>query len=591
MPKQLAKEPKTHEGAGGGRRRTPAQDTKSRSPSPSDSPERGQGGRRGRGGGWQPADSFGEQEPSQQEDPLQPNSGPPPAFPRPPLVLKESLALSAKTPEVKWQQQQQTHQKEQQQQRLAAENAKRTEARQPEREERVLAEAERVEKASEHQHEAEQRAREFEQEREKEQHLRQQILELERQRLEQQQLEEQQLKEQHQREQEELKREREEIKKQRQEQKAAAAAAEQERYKRSQEELRVLYEQQQREKHQQQRDKNKLDKSQSTGLTTAPLPAYDNKQGLGTQAAPWAGWASPPPAPIGRQTAASLTEAEKQGLVDGKPPVPAPFEGLATKPQGQSRQQVERPLDSHAVGAHGTRPKKSEQQLLREREAQKQQLLKAREQQRLQQQAKGPPLPTQQQPQQPPQPHGPPQVGHHQRPRGQPGQWPAKEVGADASLVDSRASVVLGDGTEAMVRCMRKGHGALECPVCLQVFHSPVTPVGADCKCTFCEGCFANLVQFGGRCVKCKRGLPSDVSHCKRNDEVALAVEAFKTSGGEEAELATLMTGLKGKPRQARYRMLDVTELRLDPKPLASGAYGQVISTHLALLLFSTASS
>ena len=591
MPKQSAKEPKTHEGAGGGRRRTPAQDTKSRSPSPSDSPERGQGGRRGRGGGWQPADSFGEQEPSQQEDPLQPNSGPPPAFPRPPLVLKESLALSAKTPEVKWQQQQQTHQKEQQQQRLAAENAKRTEARQPEREERVLAEAERVEKASEHQHEAEQRAREFEQEREKEQHLRQQILELERQRLEQQQLEEQQLKEQHQREQEELKREREEIKKQRQEQKAAAAAAEQERYKRSQEELRVLYEQQQREKHQQQRDKNKSDKSQSTGLTTAPLPAYDNKQGLGTQAAPWAGWASPPPAPIGRQTAASLTEAEKQGLVDGKPPVPAPFEGLATKQQGQSRQQVERPLDSHAVGAHGTRPKKSEQQLLREREAQKQQLLKAREQQRLQQQAQGPPLPTQQQPQQPPQPHGPPQVGHHQRPRGQPGQWPAKEVGADASLVDSRASVVLGDGTEAMVRCMRKGHGALECPVCLQVFHSPVTPVGADCKCTFCEGCFANLVQFGGRCVKCKRGLPSDVSHCKRNDEVALAVEAFKTSGGEEAELATLMTGLKGKPRQARYRMLDVTELRLDPKPLASGAYGQVISTHLALLLFSTASS
>ena len=46
----------------------------------------------------------------------------------------------------------------------------------------------------------------------------------------------------------------------------------------------------------QQRDKNKSDKSQSTGLTTAPLPAYDNKQGLGTQAAPWAGWASPPPA-------------------------------------------------------------------------------------------------------------------------------------------------------------------------------------------------------------------------------------------------------------------------------------------------------
>ena len=48
------------------------------------------------------------------------------------------------------------------------------------------------------------------------------------------------------------------------------------------------------------------------------------------------------------------------------------------------------------------------------------------------------------------------------------------------------ASVVLGDGTTAMVRCMRKGHGALECPVCLQLFNQPVTPVGGDCKCTFC---------------------------------------------------------------------------------------------------------
>jgi len=52
---------------------------------------------------------------------------------------------------------------------------------------------------------------------------------------------------------------------------------------------------------------------------------------------------------------------------------------------------------------------------------------------------------------------------------------------------------------------MRKGHGALECPVCLQIFVDPVTPIGAECKCTFCEGCFVNLVHFGGRCVKCKR--------------------------------------------------------------------------------------
>ena len=27
------------------------------------------------------------------------------------------------------------------------------------------------------------------------------------------------------------------------------------------------------------------------------------------------------------------------------------------------------------------------------------------------------------------------------------------------------------------VRCMRKGHGALECPVCLQLFNRPVTPI------------------------------------------------------------------------------------------------------------------
>ena len=138
------------------------------------------------------------------------------------------------------------------------------------------------------------------------------------------------------------------------------------------------------------------------------------------------------------------------------------------------------------------------------------------------------------------------------------------------------ASVVLGDGTTAMVRCMRKGHGALECPVCLQLFNQPVTPVGGDCKCTFCEGCFVNLVQFGGRCVKCKRGLPKDVSQFERNVEVEQAVEEYKTQGGEEAELATLLTGLKSKARAPKYRMLDVTELRLDPKPLASGAYGQV---------------
>jgi len=151
-----------------------------------------------------------------------------------------------------------------------------------------------------------------------------------------------------------------------------------------------------------------------------------------------------------------------------------------------------------------------------------------------------------------------------------------QQVGGDASV----SSVLLLDGTSAntaaMVRCMRKGHGALECPVCLQLFNLPVTPVGSECKCTFCEGCFNNLVQFGGRCVKCKRGLPSDAQHVQRNTEIERAVEEYKSQGGEEAELASLLTGLKSKPKAARYRMLDVTELRLDPKPLASGAYGQV---------------
>jgi hypothetical protein len=55
-----------------------------------------------------------------------------------------------------------------------------------------------------------------------------------------------------------------------------------------------------------------------------------------------------------------------------------------------------------------------------------------------------------------------------------------------------------------------------------QLFNAPVTPVGAECKCTFCEGCFTNLVQFGGRCVKCKRGLPRDPSQWERNVEVSM---------------------------------------------------------------------
>uniref|UniRef100_A0A7S4P0M5 Protein kinase domain-containing protein n=1 Tax=Guillardia theta TaxID=55529 RepID=A0A7S4P0M5_GUITH len=127
-----------------------------------------------------------------------------------------------------------------------------------------------------------------------------------------------------------------------------------------------------------------------------------------------------------------------------------------------------------------------------------------------------------------------------------------------------------------MVRCMRKGHGALECPVCLQLFNRPVTPVNAECRCTFCESCFVNLVKFGGRCTKCGRGLPRDPMQAVVNAEVLEAIQAFQQYGGEDAEYATLMTGLKGKPDRPKYQILNMEEFKLDPKPLASGAYGQV---------------
>mmetsp|Transcript_32605 Transcript_32605/g.75882 ORF Transcript_32605/g.75882 Transcript_32605/m.75882 type:complete len:683 (-) Transcript_32605:110-2158(-) len=128
-----------------------------------------------------------------------------------------------------------------------------------------------------------------------------------------------------------------------------------------------------------------------------------------------------------------------------------------------------------------------------------------------------------------------------------------------------------------MVRCMRKGTGALECPVCLQLFNRPVTPVGSDCKCTFCEVCFSNLVKFGGRCTKCARGLPHDASQYVINEEIRQAIAQFQQTGGEDAEYATMMTGLKGSPGMSRaYQNLEMSEFNLDPKPLASGAYGQV---------------
>jgi len=150
------------------------------------------------------------------------------------------------------------------------------------------------------------------------------------------------------------------------------------------------------------------------------------------------------------------------------------------------------------------------------------------------------------------------------------------EVEEERSEAAKGSTLQLLDGTDAMVRCMRKGSGALECPVCLQLFNRPVTPINADCRCTFCEICFYNIVKFGGRCVKCTRALPNDPSQCQINEEVKRAIEAFQQSGGEDASFATMMTGLKGQKDKAKYQMLDISEIRLDHKPLASGAYGQV---------------
>eukprot|EP00960_Hanusia_phi_P077579 768714-Hanusia_phi.AAC.7 len=153
----------------------------------------------------------------------------------------------------------------------------------------------------------------------------------------------------------------------------------------------------------------------------------------------------------------------------------------------------------------------------------------------------------------------------------------AQEYSVDTNSTSAEPSAVeLLDGTPAMVRCMRKGHGALECPVCLQLFNRPVTPVNAECRCTFCESCFVNLVKFGGRCTKCGRGLPRDPMQAVVNTEVLEAIQAFQQYGGEDAEYATLMTGLKGKPDRPKYQILNMEEFKLDPKPLASGAYGQV---------------
>ena len=74
------------------------------------------------------------------------------------------------------------------------------------------------------------------------------------------------------------------------------------------------------------------------------------------------------------------------------------------------------------------------------------------------------------------------------------------------------SSVQLADGTDAMVRYLRKGIGALECPVCSQLLTKPVTPVKAHggCACSFCQDCIGkmlavNVVNGVCRCPKVRR--------------------------------------------------------------------------------------
>lgn len=77
-------------------------------------------------------------------------------------------------------------------------------------------------------------------------------------------------------------------------------------------------------------------------------------------------------------------------------------------------------------------------------------------------------------------------------------------------------------------------------------------------RCTFCEGCFANLVKFGGRCTTCSRSLPRDAKQFVVNLEMKAAIEAFQQQGGEDAQYETMMTELKTTPSQQqkpRYKV------------------------------------
>jgi hypothetical protein len=153
--------------------------------------------------------------------------------------------------------------------------------------------------------------------------------------------------------------------------------------------------------------------------------------------------------------------------------------------------------------------------------------------------------------------------------------------GSVCSQDSQGSSVQLLDGTEActdaMARFMRRGHGELECHVCMQLFTSPVKPAAGGCRCTVCEACFVNLVQFSAECPKCHKTLPSDPRKFIRNPDMQRAIEALQQAGGEDAEHARMMSDLRAEEARARsYQRLAFSELHLDPDPIAKGAYGSV---------------
>ena len=153
---------------------------------------------------------------------------------------------------------------------------------------------------------------------------------------------------------------------------------------------------------------------------------------------------------------------------------------------------------------------------------------------------------------------------------------------------DSVSSVQLLDGTDAMVRYLRKGIGALECPVCSQLLNQPVTPIKTHggCACSFCHDCIGKMLAVSVingvcRCPKCFLEVPTDVADYTPNTEIMRTIAEFQRQGGEAVEYASMMTELtrsmeKSRSQEEKYPKLSMGEFSLDPKPLATGAYGQV---------------